>query len=255
MRSIFCRLGNNKIFISARVNCWAHTLIVYINYLPPRIITLLWSVVIFADDASVIPCKSKWRLFFFSNSTFIPWIRTGLQNPYEYGNSHICLRSLEVKSYIFLWDSHLFHAILQPASIYTIICCFKMYKEAMTVIHYKNVRTKVLKCCANIYFNWQCLIKKVIPKYANIGIPHTSPATNITQKKIHTIQLKDEIKFLYKKKEKLNKDLYNIHLKAAQEWGNTWHIIQDFIHKSTNQELAKILTFRSCWLIYAVLLT
>jgi len=29
---------------------------------------------------------------------FIPWIRTGLQNPYGYGNSHICLRSLEVKS-------------------------------------------------------------------------------------------------------------------------------------------------------------
>jgi len=29
---------------------------------------------------------------------FIPWIRTGLQIPYGYGNSHICLRSLEVKS-------------------------------------------------------------------------------------------------------------------------------------------------------------
>jgi len=29
---------------------------------------------------------------------FIPRIHTGLQNPYGYGNSHICLRSLEVKS-------------------------------------------------------------------------------------------------------------------------------------------------------------
>jgi hypothetical protein len=29
---------------------------------------------------------------------FIPWIRTGLQNPYGYGNSKICLRNLEVKS-------------------------------------------------------------------------------------------------------------------------------------------------------------
>jgi hypothetical protein len=29
---------------------------------------------------------------------FIPWIHTGLHNPYGYGNSHICLRSLEVKS-------------------------------------------------------------------------------------------------------------------------------------------------------------
>jgi len=29
---------------------------------------------------------------------FILWILTGLQNPQGYGNSHICLRSLEVKS-------------------------------------------------------------------------------------------------------------------------------------------------------------
>jgi len=26
---------------------------------------------------------------------FIPWIRTGLKNPYGYGNHHICLRSQE----------------------------------------------------------------------------------------------------------------------------------------------------------------
>ena len=29
---------------------------------------------------------------------FISWIHTGLQNPYGYGNSQICLRNLEVKS-------------------------------------------------------------------------------------------------------------------------------------------------------------
>jgi hypothetical protein len=29
---------------------------------------------------------------------FIPWIRTGLQNPYGYGNNQIYLRNLEVKS-------------------------------------------------------------------------------------------------------------------------------------------------------------
>ena len=104
---------------------------------------------------------------------------------------------------------------------------------------YRNIRIKVMKCCANTYFNRQCLIKKIIPKYANIKIPYTSPATHAKQKKIHTIRLKDEIKFLYKKKEKLNNDLYNIHLKAAQEWGNTWYIILDSIHDSINHELEK----------------
>ena len=96
-----------------------------------------------------------------------------------------------------------------------------------------------MKCYANIYFNWQFLTKIVIPKYANIKIPCTSPATNVTQEKIQTIRLKDEIKFLYKQKEKLNNDLYRIHLKAAQERGSTWHVSLDSIHESINQEWEK----------------
>jgi len=44
------------------------------------------------------------------------------------------------------------------------------------------------------------------------------PASRTTQNKIHTIRLKDGIKFLYRKKrKKLNKELYYAHLKAAQE--------------------------------------
>ena len=50
-----------------------------------------------------------------------------------------------------------------------------------------------MKSCANIYFNRQCLNEKVIPKYANIKVPYTSPATNITQKKAQTIRLRNEI--------------------------------------------------------------
>jgi len=71
-----------------------------------------------------------------------------------------------------------------------------------------------MKCCANIYFNRQCLIKQVTPIYAKIKIPYTSPATNITQKKVQTIRTLDEIKFLYMKKEKMNNALYRIHLKC-----------------------------------------
>jgi len=53
--------------------------------------------------------------------------------------------------------------------------------QVQSINLHENIITKVMKCCANIYFNRQCLIKKVVPKYANIKIPHTSPATNITQ--------------------------------------------------------------------------
>ena len=55
--------------------------------------------------------------------------------------------------------------------------------QAQSINNYKNIRAKVLKCCANIIFNRESLSKKVIPKYANITIPHTSPAQNIRQER------------------------------------------------------------------------
>jgi hypothetical protein len=67
------------------------------------------------------------------------------------------------------------------------------------------------------------LRQDLIPKYANIRIPHTSAACKVTQRKAQTIRVKEEIKLLYKRKEKLNTSLYNIHLQAAKEWGNSWH--------------------------------
>ena len=91
--------------------------------------------------------------------------------------------------------------------------------QARSIHQYKNLKIKVLKCCDDIFFNCQCLTKRIVPNYANVKVPITSPAPCITQNKIHTIRRKDEIKFLYKKKEKLNKGIYHIHLKAAQEWG------------------------------------
>jgi hypothetical protein len=50
---------------------------------------------------------------------------------------------------------------------------------------------------ANIYFNRQCINKKVAPKYAKIKLPHTSLATSNTLNKIQKIHIKDEIKFPY----------------------------------------------------------
>jgi hypothetical protein len=41
---------------------------------------------------------------------------------------------------------------------------------------YKNTRSKSQKCCANIYFNKQCLAKKIVPNYVNTKIANTSPA-------------------------------------------------------------------------------
>jgi hypothetical protein len=82
----------------------------------------------------------------------------------------------------------------------------------------------------NLYFNKQCLARDIVPKYANIQFPNTSPIAQITH-------LKDEIKFLHKKKDKLNLDLYHLHLQAAKEWGRLW----DFILWSINNDLNLIM--------------
>jgi hypothetical protein len=93
--------------------------------------------------------------------------------------------------------------------------------QAQLVNQSKYIRSKVQKCCASIYFNKHCITKKIIPKYVNIIIASTSPASQTIVKKAQLMRIKDEIKFLYKKKEKLNQELYKIHLQTAQEWGST----------------------------------
>jgi len=109
--------------------------------------------------------------------------------------------------------------------------------QARSIHQYKNLKIKVLKCNADIFFNRQCLTEKIIPNYANLNVPITSPASHITKNKIQTTRLKDEIKFLYKKKEKQNKELYHAHIKVDQEWGNLWYLILDSVHEYINTEM------------------
>jgi len=46
-------------------------------------------------------------------------------------------------------------------------------RQARSIHHYKKLKIKVLKCNADIFFNKQCLIEKIIPNYANIKFPNT----------------------------------------------------------------------------------
>jgi hypothetical protein len=58
-------------------------------------------------------------------------------------------------------------------------------------------------------------------------------------KKAQLIHIKEEIRMLYKKKDKLNRDLYKTHLQAAKDWGKTWYLIQNSIQNSLNVEIEK----------------
>ena len=73
----------------------------------------------------------------------------------------------------------------------------------------------------------------MIPKYARIKVPYTSPASIVTQRKTQLLRVKEEIKFLYAL-------LYKAHLHAAQEWGSCWNLIQDHILNSVNTKFADV---------------
>jgi hypothetical protein len=100
-----------------------------------------------------------------------------------------------------------------------------------------NIKKKLLTCNANIYFNRQCIARNLIPKYVERKIPNTSPAARRTKRKTQTQRIRDEMKFLYAKKQNVNYQLYQLHLQISSSWGHiTGHIFKT-IDDVLNDEL------------------
>jgi hypothetical protein len=67
-------------------------------------------------------------------------------------------------------------------------------------------------------------------------VPNTSPAHRHTQQKITTIRIKDEIRYLYSKKQELNQQIYQLHIALAHTWDKTWPYIYNTIEKKLGRE-------------------
>jgi hypothetical protein len=92
----------------------------------------------------------------------------------------------------------------------------KIINPSRGLVHeYENAKRKLFNCNANIYFNRQCHQKGLIPNFAKIRIPISSPAGKSTQRKTQNLRIKDEIKYLYMKKQQLNHRLPYLHLSLA----------------------------------------
>jgi hypothetical protein len=73
------------------------------------------------------------------------------------------------------------------------------------VIHaYRNVKRKLHKTMAAIWFNKTCRDKELRPNYINIKINGNNRQCNNTMKAAVRFRINQEIKFLYIKKQKLN---------------------------------------------------
>ena len=105
------------------------------------------------------------------------------------------------------------------------------------VHEYENVTRTLFNCNANIYFNRQCHQKGLTLNFAKIKIPISSPAAKSTQRKTQGLRIKDEIKYLYMKKQQLNHRLYYLHLSLAKTWGNTWQYFHDTMEEKLKKQI------------------
>jgi hypothetical protein len=101
-----------------------------------------------------------------------------------------------------------------------------------------NIKRKLLITNPNIWFNQQAIANHV-PNFVEVKVIGNTPSVIKTQKLVANIRIKEELKFLYKKKSNLNIQLYSKHLQAATYWGKAWYIIENNINESLKSQLDK----------------
>ena len=98
--------------------------------------------------------------------------------------------------------------------------------QARLVYQYINIKRKLLRTNAHIWFNRMCKSKNITPNYARQKIKGSTYAAKLTQKQLTKLRINNELKFLYIKKQQINNKLYEIHLINAQFWQSNWHILE-----------------------------
>jgi len=92
--------------------------------------------------------------------------------------------------------------------------------------NYKNTKYRLLRTNAAIWYK-MCRMKEVKPGYIHVKIKGGRQRDNnrATNQAIR-YKINQELKFLYKKKQHINKTLYSIHLECAHHLNVMWPSIQ-----------------------------
>jgi len=101
---------------------------------------------------------------------------------------------------------------------------------------YKNIKQKLHKTIAAIWFNKTRREKDLKPNYINIRINGNNRQCNNTKKAAIRFRINQEIQFLYINKQKLNEQLYRLHLNCANYWNKSWPHIQDHLEQRLQKE-------------------
>lgn len=94
--------------------------------------------------------------------------------------------------------------------------------QAKIINKFTNTRRKLLKTIANIKFNKTCKEHNLIPKYIHLKTNSKQQTARDAVENAKKLWLEKEIKFLYKKKNTLNIQTYNLHLEASKIFNNIW---------------------------------
>jgi hypothetical protein len=105
-------------------------------------------------------------------------------------------------------------------------------QQARTIYNFRNIKVKLQKTIASIWFNKICKSEQLQPKYIHIKISGHNKRSQDTKTTAVKYRINQEIKHLYKKAA-LNKQLYATYLECANYWQEAWFCIQ----RSENQKI------------------
>jgi hypothetical protein len=107
-------------------------------------------------------------------------------------------------------------------------------QQAKSAYNYRNTKEKLHKTLASIWFNKICKMEQLTPKYIHVTVNGNNRKSLNTKNAAVKYRINQELKYLYKKKFFLNKQLYVTHRECANYWQDAWFCIQTSLNQKIN---------------------
>ena len=109
---------------------------------------------------------------------------------------------------------------------------FVVARQAKDVYQYKNIKEKLHRTNAAIWYNKLCRQIQLTPKYIAIKVNGHNRQSQNTLKTAIKYRINQELKYLYIKKQELNEQLYRLHLICAKSWQESCYIYKQTLMKN-----------------------
>lgn len=101
----------------------------------------------------------------------------------------------------------------------------------------KSLKLKILNLDKSILFNKQCLELNLVPNYVPIKTNGTTPSAAHSARQCKILWVKNEIKFAYMKKQRINTQILELHLRLSNFWHPAqWDSFTTLLHDNLKQK-------------------